>query len=152
MVRAHPRLALGRRGPADLGCLRDGLAIGEQVTSLFASTQDPLRRAPEEVTSALQALNPDLDPDLARFRALLTEGLGPDLPSLARDGGFVAANVRPELDQARALRDDSRRVILQLEARLVAESGVALKVRHNAVLGYFVETTAKAAEPLTKRR
>ena len=25
---------------------------------------------------------------------------------------------------------------------------MALKIRHNAVLGYFVETTAKAAEPL----
>jgi DNA mismatch repair protein MutS len=70
------------------------------------------------------------------------------LPAQARDGGFVAAGVRIELDEARALRDDSRKVILQLEARLAAESGVALKIRHNAVLGYFVEATAKAAEPL----
>ena len=70
------------------------------------------------------------------------------MPALARDGGFVAPGVRAELDQARALRDDSRRVILALESRLAGESGVALKVRHNAVLGYFVETTAKAAEPL----
>ena len=148
MARALSRLALGRGGPRDLGALRDGLAIGEQVCGLFAATRDPLRQPPAEVISALQALNPSLDPDLARFRALLTDGLGSDLPSLARDGGFVAANIRPELDQARALRDDSRRVILQLEARLAAESGVSLKVRHNAVLGYFVETTAKAAEPL----
>src|SRR5262249_24221601 len=65
-----------------------------------------------------------------------------------RDGGFVADGVRPELDQARALRDDSRRVIAALEARLAADSGVGLKIRHNAVLGYFVETTAKAAQPL----
>src|SRR6185369_308070 len=78
----------------------------------------------------------------------LAEGLGADLPAQARDGGFVREGVRPELDQARALRDDSRRVILHLEAQLVADSGVALKIRHNAVLGYFVETTAKAAEPL----
>ena len=28
-----------------------------------------------------------------------------------RDGGFVAAGFRPELDQTRALRDDSRRVV-----------------------------------------
>jgi DNA mismatch repair protein MutS len=148
MARALSRLALGRGGPRDLGCLRDGLAIGEAVAGLFVSTRDPLVIPPEEVASALRALNPALHADLASFRELLAEGLGADLPALARDGGFVADGVRPELDQARSLRDDSRRVIAQLEARLAAESGVALKIRHNAVLGYFVETSAKAAEPL----
>jgi len=148
MARALSRLALGRGGPRDLGCVRDGLAIGEAVAGLFAATKDPLVQPPAEVAEALGALTPALRPDLAQFRALLAEGLGDDLPALARDGGFVREGVRPELDQARGLRDDSRRVILQLEARLASESGVALKVRHNAVLGYFVEATAKAAEPL----
>ncbi len=148
MARALSRLALGRGGPRDLGCLRDGLSIGEAVAGLFVSTRDPLVIPPEEVALALRALNPALHADLASFRELLAEGLGPDLPAQARDGGFVADEVRPELDQARSLRDDSRRVIAQLEARLAAESGVALKIRHNAVLGYFVETSAKAAEPL----
>ncbi|MEO8114807.1 MAG: DNA mismatch repair protein MutS, partial [Phenylobacterium sp.] len=148
MARALSRLALGRGGPRDLGCLRDGLAIGEAVTGLFASTVDPLVAPPREVASALEALNSTRHEALAAFRNLLTEGLGPDLPHLARDGGFVGDGVRLELDQARALRDDSRRVIAALEARLAGESGVALKVRHNAVLGYFVETTAKAGEPL----
>ncbi|HEX6866659.1 MAG TPA: DNA mismatch repair protein MutS, partial [Caulobacteraceae bacterium] len=71
-----------------------------------------------------------------------------DLPAQARDGGFVAPGIRPELDQARALRDDSRRVIAQLEAQLNLEAGVPLKIRHNAVLGYFVEVTAAKAGPL----
>ncbi|MET0274948.1 MAG: DNA mismatch repair protein MutS, partial [Phenylobacterium sp.] len=150
MARGLSRLALGRGGPRDLGALRDGLTIGEAVVALFASTHDPLRSPPPEIAGALAALNPDLHADLLSFRDLLTAGLGPDLPTLARDGGFVGQGVRPELDQARALRDDSRKVIAQLEANLAAESGVALKVRHNAVLGYFVETTAKAAEPLLK--
>jgi DNA mismatch repair protein MutS len=148
MARALSRLALGRGGPRDLGCLRDGLSVGEAITATFASLRDPLVAPPHEVAEALRALNPALHADLAQFRALLDEGLGPDLPSLARDGGFVAAGVRPELDQARALRDDSRRVIAAMEADLAASSGVGLKIRHNAVLGYFVETTVKAAEPL----
>ncbi|RAK59499.1 DNA mismatch repair protein MutS [Phenylobacterium hankyongense] len=148
MARALSRLALGRGGPRDLGCLRDGLTMAEAVVALFASTRDPLVTPPAEIASALAALNPDLHADLLAFRDLLGAGLGSELPALARDGGFVAEGVRPELDHARALRDDSRRVIAQLEARLAQESGVALKVRHNAVLGYFVETTAKAAEPL----
>jgi DNA mismatch repair protein MutS len=148
MARALSRLALGRGGPRDLGALRDGLSIGEAIAGTFASLKDPLVELPAEVAGALQALNPALHPDLAQFRELLADGLGSDLPALARDGGFVAGGVRPELDQARSLRDDSRRVIAALEAELAAASGVALKIRHNAVLGYFVETTAKAAEPL----
>jgi DNA mismatch repair protein MutS len=74
--------------------------------------------------------------------------LGEDLPALIRDGGFVAQGVRPELDEARTLRDDSRKVVVDLEARLQAESGVALRIRHNAVLGYFVEASTKQAESL----
>ncbi|WP_374469348.1 DNA mismatch repair protein MutS [Phenylobacterium sp.] len=148
MARALSRLALGRGGPRDLGCLRDGLVGAEGIVALFAQTRDPLVNPPVEIASALAALNPDLHAELLAFRDLLATGLGPDLPALARDGGYVAQGVRPELDQARTLRDDSRRVVAQLEARLAEESGVALKVRHNAVLGYFVECTAKAAEPL----
>jgi DNA mismatch repair protein MutS len=41
-------------------------------------------------------------------------------------------------------------VVADLEARAVAESGVAFKVKHNAVLGYFLETSAKAAEGLLR--
>jgi DNA mismatch repair protein MutS len=150
MARALSRLALGRGGPRDLACLRDGLAAGEAIVALSTAQPDPLIAPPPEVATALEALTPARQPDLAAFRQLLAEGLGPDLPALARDGGFVAAGVRPELDQARALRDDSRRVIAALEAQLAADSGVALKIRHNAVLGYFVETSAKAGEALLK--
>ncbi|WP_091742184.1 DNA mismatch repair protein MutS [Phenylobacterium immobile] len=148
MARALARLTLGRGGPRDLGCLRDGLAVGEAVGGLFARLDDPLAQPPVEIAQALAALTPMAEGELAAFRDLLDRGLSTDLPALARDGGFVAEGVRPELDQARSLRDDSRRVIAQLEARLAGESGVALKIRHNAVLGYFVETSAKAAEPL----
>ncbi|MES3030272.1 MAG: DNA mismatch repair protein MutS [Pseudomonadota bacterium] len=148
MARALSRLALGRGGPRDLGCLRDGLAGGEVISQLFSHPAPLDPPAPGEIAGALAGLHPLNDPNLAEFRRLLAEGLGQDLPAQARDGGYVAAGVRVELDQARALRDDSRKVILQLEARLAAESGVALKIKHNAVLGYFVETSAKAAEPL----
>ncbi|MBP9232299.1 MAG: DNA mismatch repair protein MutS, partial [Phenylobacterium sp.] len=149
MARALSRLALGRGGPRDLGCLRDGLARGEAIAGLFSGAPAPLEPPPPtEVKSALAVLHADDHFALGAFRQMLAEGLGNELPAQARDGGFVAAGVRSELDQARALRDDSRRVILQLEAQLLADSGVALKIRHNAVLGYFVECTAKAAEPL----
>ena len=150
MARALSRLALGRGGPRDLACLRDGLRAGEQVSALAVRPPNPLETPPFEVAQALEIATPGLQPNLAALLEELTAGLGPDLPMLTRDGGFVAPGVRPELDQTRALRDDSRRVIAGLELRLAAETGVPLKIRHNAVLGYFLETSALKAEPLLK--
>jgi len=148
LARALSRLALGRGGPRDLGCLRDGLKTGEALSAMLAAEGAQLAPPPAEIDEALAAVNPSLSADLSGLLAQLEFGLGADLPAQARDGGFVAAGVRPELDQARALRDDSRRVIVELESRLVVESGVPLKIKHNAVLGYFVETTAGKADPL----
>ena len=148
MARALSRLALGRGGPRDLACLRDSLAAGGVIGALMQDGTDALQPAPHEIAGALEALDLTRRPRLKAFLEALQDGLGPELPAQARDGGFVAAGVSAELDQARALRDDSRKVVAALESRLAVESGVALKIRHNAVLGYFVEATAKQAEPL----
>ncbi|QUD86452.1 DNA mismatch repair protein MutS [Phenylobacterium montanum] len=148
MARALSRLALGRGGPRDLGVLRAGLACGETTAALVAAERDLAGGAPLEIAEAAIALTPSAHPALAAFLALLNQGLGADLPALARDGGFVAPEVRPELDQVRLLRDDSRRVIAQLEGRLQAETSLPLKIKHNAVLGYFVEISAAKADPL----
>lgn len=146
MSRSLARLALGRGGPRDLGCVLAALDCGAAVAVLARSGGDALASIPAEIGVALDALT--LDNELQAFRDDLAGGLGSDLPSQARDGGFVAAGVRVELDEARALRDDSRRVILDLEQRLCRESGAALRIKHNGVLGYFVEAGAKQAEPL----
>ncbi|MDQ0466995.1 DNA mismatch repair protein MutS [Caulobacter ginsengisoli] len=148
MARALSRLALGRGGPRDLGTLVQGLKSGEAIAALAAGENRPLAETPAEIEAALTAADPSQSGALSELLALLDTGLGPDLPAQARDGGFVAPGVRAPLDEARALRDDSRRVIAALEGRLAAESGVPLKIRHNAVLGYFVETTANKADPL----
>ena len=148
IARALSRLALGRGGPRDLGALRDGLRIGGGIAARIAGQDDPLDASPPEIAGALEAFDPARQAALYGFQALLEQGLLEDLPALARDGGFVAGEIRPELDQARALRDDSRKVVVALEARLQAESGVSLRIKHNAVLGYFVEASARQAEPL----
>jgi DNA mismatch repair protein MutS len=148
MARALSRLALGRGGPRDLACLRDGLSTGEALAAAVAERAEPLNAPPPEIAGALAAVHAPGDPDLAAFLKALRDGLGPDLPSQARDGGFVAAGVRAELDEARLLRDDSRRVIARLEQKLQADTSLALKIRHNAVLGYFVELGAAKADPL----
>ena len=142
------RLALGRGGPRDLGAVRAALTTGQHLCALFAGEGDPLTPLPGEIAAALDALSLTTRPELAGLLARLTDGLEAELPAQARDGGFVARGFRPELDAARALRDDSRRVIVALEGRLAAQAGLPLKVRHNAVLGYFVEIAAAKADAL----
>ncbi|HXN42978.1 MAG TPA: DNA mismatch repair protein MutS, partial [Xanthobacteraceae bacterium] len=53
------------------------------------------------------------------------------------------------LDETRALRDESRRVLAVLQARYAEDTGIrTLKIRHNHVLGYFIETAAQHGEKL----
>jgi DNA mismatch repair protein MutS len=147
-ARAFSRLALGRGGPRDLGALKDALRCGANLAALIGGDRDLGGGAPGEIAGPALALTLDEHPALAEFVHVLSLGLSAELPAQARDGGFVAPGISPELDQARALRDDSRKVVALLEQRLQTESGVALRIRHNAVLGYFVEASAKQAEPL----
>ena len=97
----------------------------------------------DRVVRNLSAANPDLGADL-------TAALADDLPHLKRDGGYVRTGYREALDAARRLKDDSRQVIATLEARYIEQTGVkTLKIRHNNILGYFIEVTALNAKALT---
>ncbi|MDX5365587.1 MAG: DNA mismatch repair protein MutS, partial [Alphaproteobacteria bacterium] len=87
----------------------------------------------------------------AALRARLAAMLADDLPLLARDGGFIAKGASAELDETRALRDDARKLIAGLQAKYAAETDIAvLKVRHNNVLGYYIEVPPRHGEKLTK--
>ncbi|MDR7033779.1 DNA mismatch repair protein MutS [Mesorhizobium sp. BE184] len=134
MPRALSRLALNRGGPRDLGALRAGCEAAAQLSAIFAKAEPPveLQRALE----AIAALPRPLVEHLAR-------ALSDELPLLKRDGGFVRAGYDYELDEMRALRDESRKVIAAMERELIEETGIrSLKIRHNNVLGYYIEVTA----------
>ncbi|MPZ39641.1 MAG: DNA mismatch repair protein MutS [Rhizobiales bacterium] len=141
LARALSRLVVDRGGPRDLAAIRDGIdAAASLADALTAGGAIPLQV--DEAANALRG------PD-ATIMQELAAALGDELPLLKRDGGFVRAGYHPTLDESRSLRDESRRVIAALQARYAEETGVrALKVRHNNVLGYFVEVTAQNADKL----
>src|SRR6516165_4489063 len=141
LARALARLVLARGGPRDLAAIRDGIiAAGGLAGELEKSAN-----VAAELAQAARALR-ELDPALATE---LNAALAEELPHLKRDGGFVRAGYVAALDEARALRDESRRVIAALQARYAETTSVrALKIRHNNVLGYFVEVTAQHGERL----
>jgi len=81
----------------------------------------------------------------------LSSALDEMLPLNARDGGFIRSGANADLDEHRRLRDGSRQVIAGLQATYAEATGIkSLKVRHNNVLGYFVEVTALHGPVLTK--
>ncbi|MGE0565449.1 MAG: DNA mismatch repair protein MutS [Pseudolabrys sp.] len=141
LARALARIAVGRAGPRDLAAIRDGLIAAGAVAQRLAV----LRNAPAEIADAAAACRKP-DPALA---AELAHALSDELPVLKRDGGFVRTGYDQSLDEARALRDESRRVIAALQARYAEDTGIrTLKIRHNNVLGYFVEVTAQHGDKL----
>ena len=148
MDRALSRLALERGGPRDLAAIRDGLAQAGAVAALLEAAAD----LPEVLADAARALRGH-----DALAGLLEAALVADPPLMLRDGGFVAPGHDAGLDEARKLRDEGRGVIAAMQAEYARETGItALKVKHNNVLGYFIETTATHAEkmlapPLSER-
>jgi DNA mismatch repair protein MutS len=146
LARAVTRLALGRGGPRDLAQLRDGLNAGDRAAAVCLGLGG---EAPRDIARACDALSLAAHPELGALAQTLARALGPDLPLLTRDGGFIAAGYDATLDETRALRDDSRKVIAALQASYAEETGIAgLKLKHNGVLGYHIDATTKQAEAL----
>ncbi len=134
--RALSRLALDRGGPRDMAAIRNTMAQAARLP----------------VHPDMPPLLADVARDLAGHDvlvALLDAALIAEPPLLARDGGFIAAGYDAELDEARKLRDEGRSVIAGMQADFIAQTGItSLKIKHNNVLGYFIETTATHAEKM----
>ena len=141
MPRALSRLALNRGGPRDLGALLAGFGAARDIAKIFAGAE-----VPQELAGALEAIRALPE----RFAGHLAEALGEDLPLLKRDGGFLRSGYDRELDEMRALATESRKVIAGLERGLIEETGIrSLKIRHNNVLGFYIEVSANHAGTMT---
>ncbi|UWR24049.1 DNA mismatch repair protein MutS [Sulfitobacter sp. S190] len=139
LERALSRLSMDRGGPRDLTAIRNGLTEAEHIARMLQD--DSL---PDLITqSADDLVGHDTLIDL------LDDALIAEPPLLVRDGGFIAAGYHAELDEARTLRDEGRGVVAGMQAEFVTETGISsLKIKHNNVLGYFIETTATHAEKM----
>jgi DNA mismatch repair protein MutS len=145
--RALSRLALDRGGPRDLAAIRDGL-VGASALHRALSGID----LPEVLAEARSGLTGHAD-----LAALLDRALVAEPPVQLRDGSSIAEGYDTEMDEVRHLRDQGRGVIGPMQAEYVEATGVtSLKIKHNNVLGYFIETTATHAQrmlspPLSER-
>ena len=142
MARALARLSLDRGGPRDLAVIGDGLAAAVDLAASLAAEGDTRPAELAEAEAAMVAVPSEIG---ARLAATLAD----DLPLLKRDGGFVRSGADDGLDQARALSSESRKVIAGLQTKYAEETGLrGLKIKHNNVLGYFIEVSAGAGDKL----
>ncbi|MCB1520102.1 MAG: DNA mismatch repair protein MutS [Hyphomicrobiaceae bacterium] len=144
IARALSRLAFGRGGPRDLAAVRDALAAAETAAVLLGARAGAMG-LPAELADIARRLGKAAGPLQTDLAAALVD----DPPHLKRDGGFVRPGYSRDLDAALDLRDAGRGVMAALEARYAEETGVkSLKVRHNNILGFFIEVTQLNAKPL----
>ena len=131
--RALSRLALDRGGPRDLAAIRDGLAGGRWRSGQALDSPD----LPGVLAEARAGLSGHDD-----LRDLLDTALVAEPPLQLRDGSSIAAGHSADLDEVRQLRDEGRGVIAGMQAEFIEATGVSsLKIKHNNVLGYFIETS-----------
>ncbi len=138
--RALGRIVAGRGSPRDIGQVRDGLAEARRLRDYLSNQQDR------------PALLDALLPALGGHGALvdhLQRALIPAPPTSRDQGGYVAAGFDAALDELRDVSGNARRAIAALEARYRGDTGIdRLKIKHNGVLGYFIEVPAKSADAL----
>lgn len=138
--RALGRVVAGRGSPRDLGQIRDGLTEARRVRDHLQGRQDR--------PALLEALLPPLGGHGALVE-LLQRALVPSPPTERGQGGFIAEGYDAALDELRQVSGNARRAIAALEAKYRNETGItALKIRHNGVLGYFIEVPARHADAL----
>ncbi len=138
--RALGRVVAGRGSPRDLGQLRDGLGGARGLHERLARHED------------MPGLLARLLPALAGHGELvdwLNRALVAAPPTERGQGGFIAEGYDAALDELRRTSGNARRAIAALEARYREETGVsALKIKHNNVLGYFIEVPQRHADKL----
>ncbi len=143
MERALGRLSADRGGARDLAMVQTGLATTERLRAYL-----------QEDNTANAVFAPLINcikthDGLTHLQDTLTRAIKEAPPMLTRDGGFIAKGYHPKLDEFRTLRDDSKKIIAQLQGEYQQQSGLSnLKVKFNNVLGYFIEVSTKHGDAL----
>ena len=140
--RSLSRIASGRGGPRDLASLAKGLCGARQIATSCLSS-DHIDRNNEIVRLCEVAQTP------AQLGDQILPALADELPLLVRDGGFILKGHDSQLDHLREMRDESRRLIVGLQAEYAEQTGISsLKVKHNNVLGYHIDVRAAHGKKL----
>jgi DNA mismatch repair protein MutS len=144
LERAMSRLSVGRGGPRDLAAVRDGLHQSFILKQRLSVTLDKLKSIPADFHNIMSKIG-----NQSEIVTLLKRALGAELPVIIRDGNFIAEGFHSAIDELRMLSSNSKRLLLDMEKEYRERSKISnLKVKHNNVLGYFIEVTALHGDKL----
>jgi len=131
------RIALNSARPRDLAVLRDSLAQIPQIHQLTERHTD---------SELLQLLHKGIDQH-PQVLSLLERAIIENPPVVIRDGGVIAKGFDEELDELRALRENSDEFLLKLEQQEKQQTGInTLKVGYNRIHGYYIEISRLQSE------
>ncbi len=138
LERLMGRVGSGVATPRDLVALARGL---ELVEALRQALDWDLERLPPGSRALHEELLGRLSP-CADVVALVRGALVDDPPNSFDEGGVIRAGLSAELDEARALAQDARQVLADLERRERERTGIkSLKLGYNKVFGYYIEVS-----------
>ena len=139
LERALSRIALERASPRDLANIRISLLKSVEI----ATHLEKISLCPVLDTARAALIGHEALVDL------LSKAIVAEPPMLLRDGGFVESGFDADLDEARLLRDEGRSVIAKMQNSYIKKANIqALKIKHNNILGYFIETPSTHAEKM----
>jgi len=112
-----------------------------QVLAASLASIHPIRSVLEGCGGLLRELSGGLHP-LPELASLLGSALVDEPPPTIREGGMIRPGFELALDELRNASTDGKAWIAALQEREIARTGIkSLKVRFNAVFGYFIEVT-----------
>ncbi|NNE58235.1 MAG: DNA mismatch repair protein MutS [Hellea sp.] len=150
LARAVSRLSLDRGGPRDIRSVKQALTTAGFISGTLSQHEDAKHF--ENLKSAADQMDLDKNLALQSLLADIEKAFKDEVPMLTRDGGFIRAGWNAGLDELRKLRDNSRRIVAGLQADYARQANVpSLKIKHNNVLGYFIEVTPRYADQMLSK-
>jgi DNA mismatch repair protein MutS len=131
LERIATRITLRSVRPRELAALREALPAVDRLAAVLSPAQPALLRELQQHCTIPAAAS-----------SMLAAALHAEPAYAVRDGDVIAAGHDAELDELRALRDNTGQFLVDLEQRERARTGIAnLRVEYNRVHGFFIEVT-----------
>lgn len=138
--RGLARVALKSARPRDLTQLRTTLALLPDIQKQLAPINS------ERIKQLREYIN-----EFPELNNLLQHAIIDNPPITIRDGGVIATGYDKELDELRALSENSGQFLIDLEMREKQRTGIAtLKVGYNRIHGFYIEISRGQADNAPK--
>jgi DNA mismatch repair protein MutS len=129
--RIASRIAMASVRPRELAGLRATLATLPALNNALGLADNPLL---QHIRTAV-AVAPD-------WHALLARAIADEPALVVRDGGVIANGYDADLDELRAIQNDSGAFLAAMEQRERERTGIPnLRVEYNKVSGFYIEIT-----------